>query len=62
MNGYLNADMYGGVFRSGKLGPYANISSETKIVQEDGNFFDTTFDDDRYDIKKDQGVIKAFKK
>lgn len=62
MNGYLNGDMYGGVFRSGKLGPYANISSETKIVQEDGNFFDTKFDDDRYDIKKDQGVIKAFKK
>lgn len=62
MNGYLNGDMYGGVFRSGKLGPYANISSETKIVTEHDNFFDTSFDDDQYDSKKDQGVIKAFKK
>ena len=62
MNGYLNGDMYGGVFRSGKLGPYANISSETKIVTDHDNFFDTSFDDRQYDIKKDQGVIKAFKK
>jgi hypothetical protein len=46
MNGYLNSDMIGGVFRSGKLGPYANISSETKIVTQGGNFFDTTYDDD----------------
>lgn len=63
MNGYLNADMYGGVFRSGKLGPYANISSDTKIVTDHDNFFDTRYDDDGdYDIKKDQGLIKAFKK
>ena len=62
MNGYLNADMVGGVFRSGKLGPYANISSETKIVTDSENFFDTSFDDDDYDSKKDQGLIKAFKK
>lgn len=62
MNGYLNGDMIGGVFRSGKLGPYANISSETKIVTDSENFFDTSFDDDHYDSKKDQGVIKAFKK
>ncbi len=62
MNGYLNGDMYGGVFRSGKLGPYANISSDTKIVTDSENFFDTSFEDDRYDAKKDQGVIKAFKK
>ncbi len=62
MNGYLNEDMIGGVFRSGKLGPYANISSETKIVTDSENFFDTSFDDDDYDSKKDQGLIKAFKK
>ena len=62
MNGYLNGDMFGGVFRSGKLGPYANLSSETKIVSETENFFDTKFDDDHYNIKKDQGVIKGFKK
>lgn len=62
MNGYLNSDMIGGVFRSGKLGPYANISSETKVVTETDNFFDTSFEDDSYDIKKDKGVIQAFKK
>lgn len=62
MNGYLNGDMIGGVFRSGKLGPYANISSETKIVTQADNFFDTSFDDDSYDLKKDKGLIKAFKK
>lgn len=62
MNGYLNSDMIGGVFRSGKLGPYANISSQTKVVTETDNFFDTSFEDDSYDIKKDSGVIQAFKK
>ena len=62
MNGYLNGDMIGGVFRSGKLGPYANISSETKIVTDDDNFFDTSFDDDDYDRSKDEGIIKGFKK
>ena len=62
MGGYLNADMTGGVYRSGKLGPYANISSETKIVSETDNFFDTEFDDDEYNRKKDQGSIKGFKK
>lgn len=67
MNGYLNGDMEGGVFRSGKLGPYADISSDTKIVSEIGNFFDTRFEDDDYTKKGDEGVmsfkgIKAFKK
>ena len=62
MNGYLNGDLIGGVFRSGKLGPYSNISSETKIVSETDNFFDTTFDDDEYDKSKDGGVMKGFKK
>lgn len=62
MGGYLNCDMIGGVYRSGKLGPYGNISSETKIVSETDNFFDTKFDDDQYSRKKDQGTIKGFKK
>jgi hypothetical protein len=62
MNGYLNCDMIGGVFRSGKLGPYANISSETKVVRDSDNFFDTSFDDDSYDFKNDKGVMKVFKK
>lgn len=33
--GYLNSSMTGGVFRSGKLGPYANLSSTTKVVKDD---------------------------
>lgn len=64
MNGYLNSNMFGpnGVFRSGKLGPYANISSDTKIVSEVDNFFDTSFEDDNYNVKKDMGAIKSYKK
>lgn len=44
MNGFLNGDMDGGVFRSGELGPFATISPETKIVDSQQNFFDTRFD------------------
>lgn len=62
MGGYLNCDMNGGVWRSGKLGPYGNISSETKIVSDGDNFFDTKFDSDGYQKEKDKGVMKIFKK
>jgi hypothetical protein len=58
--GFLNGDMYGGILRGGKLGPYANISSDTKIVTETGSFFDTTFDEGE-EQKKDIS-LKAFKK
>ena len=58
MNGYFNGSMEGGVFRSGKLGQYANISSTTKIVTDNDNFFDTKFGDSE---KKDKNV-KGFKK
>lgn len=58
MNGYFNGSMEGGVFRSGKLGQYANISSTTKIVTDKDNFFDTKFGEDD---KKDKN-IKGFKK
>jgi len=61
MGGYLNCDMMGGVYRSGKLGPYANISSETKIVSDTDNFFNTKFDDDQYNRKKDKGSLKSYK-
>jgi hypothetical protein len=44
MEGYLNGDMFGGVYRSGKLGPYATMDSEVKVVTDDQNFFDTKFD------------------
>lgn len=62
MNGYLNCDMIGGVLRSGKLGPYANVSSETKIVTDTENFFDTSFEDDQLVGKKDKGIIQTYKK
>jgi hypothetical protein len=61
MGGYLNGDMMGGVLRSGKLGPYANVSSETKIISETDNFFDTEFDEDVPSAKKNLD-IKGFKK
>ena len=62
MNGYLNGDMQRGVFRSGKLGPYANVSSDTKIVTDTNNFFDTLFEDDDYTKSKDKGIMSVFKK
>jgi uncharacterized protein YjbI with pentapeptide repeats len=60
MNGYLNGDMYGGVFRSGKLGPYATMDSEVKIVTDNNNFFDTKYEDDAKGDKK--GVITGYGK
>lgn len=49
--GYLNGDMIGGVFRSGKLGPYANMDSNVKIIKTYNNFFDTKFDSEDGDKK-----------
>ena len=59
MNGVLNGDMSGGVFRSGELGPYATISSDTKVVGTTDNFFDTKFDSQEKSYKDD---TKGFKK
>ena len=62
MNGYLNCDMDGGVFRSGKLGPYATLSSETKVVSDTDNFFNTKFDQQDGILKPiNKGSIKSFK-
>lgn len=60
MDGYLNGDMYGGVFRSGKLGPYATMDSEVKVVTDNNNFFDTKFDTETKGDEK--GVIKGYGK
>jgi hypothetical protein len=60
MNGYLNGDMYGGVFRSGDLGPYATMDSEVKVVKDNDNFFDTTFDED--DKGGDKEAVKGYDK
>jgi len=60
MNGFLNGDMNGGVYRSGDLGPYASISPDTKIVGSSDNFFDTKFDSQQKE--EDKGAIKGYKK
>jgi len=60
MNGFLNSDMNGGVYRSGDLGPYASISPDTKIVGSSDNFFDTKFDSQQKE--EDKGAIKGYKK
>lgn len=60
MDGYLNGDMHGGVFRSGELGPYATLDSEVKIVNETDNFFDTKYDDESKGDK--DGKIAGFGK
>lgn len=60
MEGYLNGDMFGGVYRSGKLGPYATLDSEVKIVTDNNNFFDTKFG---IETKGDEkGIIKGYGK
>ena len=61
MEGYLNGDMRGGVYRSGKLGPYASMDTEVKIVTDYDNFFDTKFDAEE-DKGGDKGIIKAYGK
>ena len=60
MNGYLNCDIEGGVLRSGNLGPNSYVSSETKIVTNNGNFFDTKFGTDNDKSKK--SLLFGFKK
>jgi len=52
MDGYLNGDMFGGIYRSGKLGPYATMDSEVKIVTDHDNFFDTSFREETKGDKK----------
>lgn len=51
--GYLNGTMEGGVFRSGKIGEAGVVSTETKVLNSNQNFFNL-------DISK-QGVEKGKK-
>lgn len=60
MDGFLNGDMYGGVYRSGKLGPFATMDSEVKVVKDNDNFFDTKYDVETKGDKK--GVIDGWGK
>lgn len=43
MDGYLNGNMIGGVFRSGELGPHGELDSDVKIVSDKDNFFETKY-------------------
>lgn len=61
MDGYLNGDMFGGVFRSGELGPYASIDSEVKIVNDTDNFFNTKFEETPQK-GTDKGIISGYDK
>ena len=59
MNGYLNGDMSGGVFRSGQLGPYATMDADVKVVSDNENFFDTSFEEQpKGDVKDVKGYGK----
>jgi hypothetical protein len=60
MDGYLNGDMFAGVYRSGKLGPYATMDSEVKVVTDRDNFFDTKFEEE--DKGDKEGQIKGWGK
>ncbi len=60
MDGFLNSDMIGGIFRSGQLGPWATMDSDVKIVNDDENFFKTKWDDD--DKGDKDGKIPGFGK
>jgi uncharacterized protein YjbI with pentapeptide repeats len=59
-DGYLNGDMFGGVFRSGKLGPNATMDSEVKVVTDTQNFFDTRFEEEEKGT--DKGILKGYGK
>jgi hypothetical protein len=61
MDGYLNGDMQGGIYRSGKLGPYATMDSEVKVVTDDQNFFDTKYEADGEKGDK-KGIIDGYGK
>ena len=62
MDGYLNGDMQAGVYRSGRLGPFATMDSDVKIVTDDNNFFDTKYDEETKGDKKGSIDIKSFGK
>jgi hypothetical protein len=61
MDGHLNSDMIGGIFRSGQLGPFATMDSDVKIVNDHENFFKTKWEDEDDKGDKD-GKISGFGK
>ena len=61
VDGYLNGDMMGGVFRSGRLGPYATLDSEVKVITDSENFFDIKFEESPQKVT-DKGIMKSYGK
>lgn len=51
-NSFLNGDMNGGVFRSGKIGPYANIGNDVEIITKVDSFFGVKQQEDGEEKKK----------
>lgn len=49
--GYLNSHMEGGIFRSGKIGPYGELSSTTRVVTDKSSFFHTSKEEETEDDK-----------
>jgi hypothetical protein len=43
MDGYLDGKMIGGIFRSGELGPYADLDSDVKMITDKDNFFEIKY-------------------
>ena len=62
MDGYLNGDMQGGVYRSGRLGPFASMDSDVKIVTDGHNFFDTKYEEETKGDKAGIIDLKVFGK
>lgn len=60
VGGEMNSEMYGGVFRSGKIGKHGFMDKNVKIINDYNNFFNTRYDsedkiiddkDKKYNIK-----------
>lgn len=63
MAGYLNGSMFGGVFRSGELGPYAVLDSDVKIIRsEQEGFFNTKYGDEDDEKSYKKNVLGFFDK
>jgi hypothetical protein len=60
--GYINGQMTGGVFRSGKVGELGRISEETKILNDEQNFFGIKLKDTNINKTKKRIIYTTKKK
>ena len=61
MDGFMNGSMYGGVFRSGKIGEYGLMDDDVKIINSINSFFDTRVDKSHTTITSDKKKKLFFK-